>query len=160
MEKLIELFRKKIASTSLDFVRSLESQINWDARLVCIRGARGTGKTTLMLQHIKKTFGNNLAKVIYVSLDNLYFADNSLVDFADSFAKRGGTHIFLDEVHKYPDWSKALKNIYDDYPELHIAFTGSSLLEILNARSDTIICIVYHILAQKSNLFDFCSHIL
>ncbi|MBP3773274.1 MAG: AAA family ATPase [Treponema sp.] len=136
MEKLIELFRKKISSTSLDFVRSLESQINWDARLICIRGARGTGKTTLMLQHIKKTFGNNLSKVIYVSLDNLYFADNSLVDFADSFAKRGGSHIFFDEVHKYPDWSKALKNIYDDYPELHIAFTGSSLLEILNARSD------------------------
>ena len=136
MEKLIELFRKKIASTNMDFIRSLESQINWNSRLVCIRGARGTGKTTLLLQHIKKTFGNNLGKVIYVSLDNLYFADNSLLDFVDDFAKHGGTHIFLDEVHKYPDWSKALKNIYDDYPELHIAFTGSSLLEILNARSD------------------------
>ena len=120
----------------MDFVRSLESQINWNARLVCIRGARGTGKTTLMLQHIKKTFGNNLEKVIYASLDNLYFAENSLLDFVDDFAKRGGTHIFLDEVHKYPDWSQTIKNIYDDYPELHIAFTGSSLLEILNARAD------------------------
>ena len=136
MEKLIQLFRKKIASTNMDFVRSLESQINWNARLVCIRGARGTGKTTLMLQHIKKTFGNNLEKVIYASLDNLYFAENSLLDFVDDFAKRGGTHIFLDEVHKYPDWSQTIKNIYDDYPELHIAFTGSSLLEILNARAD------------------------
>lgn len=136
MEKLIELFRKKIASTNMDFIRSLESQINWNSRLVCIRGARGTGKTTLLLQHIKKTFGNNLGKVIYVSLDNLYFADNSLLDFVDDFAKHGGTHIFLDEVHKYPDWSQVIKNIYDDYPELHLAFTGSSLLEILNARSD------------------------
>jgi len=136
MEKLIEIFRKKIVSTDMSFVRSLESQINWDARLVCIRGSRGTGKTTLILQHIKKTFSESLDKVLYVSLDNLYFSDNSLLDFVDSFVKRGGTYLFLDEVHKYPDWSRVIKNIYDDYPELHVVFTGSSLLEILNARSD------------------------
>ena len=136
MEKLIERFRKKIAATDLSFVRSLESQINWNARLVCIRGSRGTGKTTLMLQHIKKAFADNLAKVIYVSLDNLYFSDNSLLDFVDTFVKQGGKYLFLDEVHKYPDWSRVIKNIYDDYQELHVAFTGSSLLEILNARSD------------------------
>ena len=135
MEKLTELFRKKIASTNMDFIRNLEAQINWKARLICIRGARGTGKTTLLLQHIKKTF-KNLEKVIYVSLDNLYFSDHSLLDFVDSFAKHGGRFLFLDEVHKYPDWSRTIKNIYDDYPELHVAFTGSSLLEILNARSD------------------------
>ena len=135
MEKLTELFRKKIASTNMDFIRNLEAQINWKARLICVRGARGTGKTTLMLQHIKKTF-KNLEKVIYVSLDNLYFSDHSLLDFVDSFAKHGGRFLFLDEVHKYPDWSRTIKNIYDDYPELHVAFTGSSLLEILNARSD------------------------
>ena len=135
MEKLTELFKKKIASTNMDFIRNLEAQINWKARLICIRGARGTGKTTLMLQHIKKTF-KNLEKVIYVSLDNLYFSDHSLLDFVDSFAKHGGRFLFLDEVHKYPDWSRTIKNIYDDYPELHVAFTGSSLLEILNARSD------------------------
>lgn len=119
----------------MDFIRNLEAQINWKARLICIRGAKGTGKTTLMLQHIKKTF-KNLEKVIYVSLDNLYFSDHSLLDFVDSFAKHGGRFLFLDEVHKYPDWSRTIKNIYDDYPELHVAFTGSSLLEILNARSD------------------------
>lgn len=136
MEKMIERFRKKIAATDLRFVRSLESKINWDARLVCIRGSRGTGKTTLMLQHIKKAFAGDLGKVVYVSLDNLYFADNSLIDFVDSFVKRGGEYLFLDEVHKYPDWSRVIKNIYDDYPELHVVFTGSSLLEILNARSD------------------------
>lgn len=136
MEKTIERFRKKIAATDLRFVRSLESKINWGARLVCIRGSRGTGKTTLMLQHIKKAFAGDLGKVVYVSLDNLYFADNSLIDFVDSFVKRGGEYLFLDEVHKYPDWSRVIKNIYDDYPELHVAFTGSSLIEILNARSD------------------------
>jgi predicted AAA+ superfamily ATPase len=136
MEKIIEIFRKKIDSTDMSFIRSLESEINWNARLVCIRGSRGTGKTTLMLQHIKKTFSEKLNNVLYVSLDNLYFSDNSLIDFVDTFAKKGGTHLFLDEVHKYPDWSRVIKNIYDDYPELHLAFTGSSLLEILNARSD------------------------
>ena len=136
MEKLIESFRKKINSTNMTFIRSLEGQINWEARLICIRGSRGTGKTTLLLQHIKKTFSEKLDNVLYVSLDNLYFSDNSLLDFVDFFVKRGGTHLFLDEVHKYPDWSRTIKNIYDDYPELHVVFTGSSLLEILNARSD------------------------
>ena len=135
MEKLIETFRKKIASTDLSFVRKLENEINCNARLICIRGSRGTGKTTLFLQHIKKSF-KNLENVIYVSMDNLYFADNSLIDFVDAFVKHGGKYLFLDEVHKYPDWSRTIKNIYDDYPELHVAFTGSSLLEILNARSD------------------------
>ena len=87
MEKLIELFRKKIASTQMTFVRSLESQINWNARLVCIRGSRGTGKTTLFLQHIKKAFSGSLDKVLYVSLDNLYFSDTPLLDFVDNFVK-------------------------------------------------------------------------
>lgn len=136
MEKLIHGFRKKIALTTLDFIRSAENDINWNARLVCIRGPRGVGKTTLILQHIKKTFSENLQNVLYVSLDNLYFVENSLIDFVETFVQRGGTHLFLDEVHKYPNWSQAIKNIYDDYPELFVVFTGSSLLEILNARAD------------------------
>ena len=136
MEKLIHGFRKKIALTTLDFIRSAENDINWNARLVCIRGPRGVGKTTLLLQHIKKTFSENLQNVLYVSLDNLYFVENSLIDFVETFVQRGGTHLFLDEVHKYPNWSQAIKNIYDDYPELFVVFTGSSLLEILNARAD------------------------
>ena len=96
----------------------------------------GVGKTTLMLQHIKKEFSENMQQVMYVSLDNLYFTDNSLIDFVRHFVQRGGTHLFLDEVHKYPNWSQTIKNIYDDYPELSLVFTGSSLLEILNARAD------------------------
>ncbi len=136
MDELIELFRKKIAATDMGFVRSFEAKVNWNARLVGIRGARGVGKTTLILQHIKKTFGGDLGKVLYVSLDNLYFSDNSLLDLAKEFSRRGGTHLFLDEVHKYPDWSKIIKNLYDDYPELSVVFTGSSLLEILDSRAD------------------------
>lgn len=136
MQSLEEIYRKKITLTDMSFIRSMEASINWKARLVCIRGARGSGKTTLMLQHIKKAFHKNLGKAMYASLDSLYFSEVSLVEFADNIVKRGVTHLFLDEVHKYPDWSREIKNIYDDYPELSIAFTGSSLLEILNARSD------------------------
>lgn len=84
----------------------------------------------------KKTFSNNLSKVLYVSLDNIYFSNNTLVELAEKFVSHGGTHLFLDEVHKYENWSKEIKNLYDDFPELHIAFTGSSLLEILNGRAD------------------------
>ena len=113
MEILIQNFRKKIARTSLDFIRSTEFEINWNARLICIRGPRGVGKTTLMLQHIKKEFSENMQQVMYVSLDNLYFTDNSLIDFVRHFVQRGGTHLFLDEVHKYPHWSQTIKNIYD-----------------------------------------------
>lgn len=136
MEKLIEVFRKKMTIPLPTFERELERKINWNARLISIRGSRGTGKTTLFLQHIKKTFSDNLNKVLYVSLDNIYFSNNTLVELAEKFVSRGGTHIFLDEVHKYENWSKEIKNLYDDFPELHIAFTGSSLLEILNGRAD------------------------
>ncbi len=136
MEKLIEVFRKKMTVPLPTFERELERKINWNARLISIRGSRGTGKTTLFLQHIKKTFSDNLNKVLYVSLDNIYFSNNTLVELAEKFVSRGGTHLFLDEVHKYENWSKEIKNLYDDFPELHIAFTGSSLLEILNGRAD------------------------
>jgi len=136
MEKLIEVFRKKMTAPLPTFERELERKINWNARLISIRGSRGTGKTTLFLQHIKKTFSDNLNKVLYVSLDNIYFSNNTLVELAEKFVSRGGTHLFLDEVHKYENWSKEIKNLYDDFPELHIAFTGSSLLEILNGRAD------------------------
>lgn len=136
MEKLTELFRKKMTGPLPAFERELERKINWNARLISVRGSRGTGKTTLFLQHIKKTFSNNLNKVLYVNLDNIYFSNNTLVELAEKFASRGGTHLFIDEVHKYENWSKEIKNLYDDFPELHIAFTGSSLLEILNGRAD------------------------
>jgi predicted AAA+ superfamily ATPase len=112
-------------------------KIDWNDRLIGIRGARGVGKTTLLLQRMKKIADNNAASAcLYVSLDNLWFAEHSLLDLADFFVKRGGKFLFLDEVHKNPIWSQAVKNLYDDFPDLKIVFTGSSLLEILNARAD------------------------
>jgi len=136
MENLIESSRKKIARTNLTFVRSYMDLFDWDTPLVGIRGARGVGKTTLLLQYIKRHLSAKINSVLYVSLDNIWFSDNRLTSLADRFAKMGGKYLFLDEVHKYPDWSVELKNIYDDFPELKVVFTGSSLLEILNARAD------------------------
>jgi predicted AAA+ superfamily ATPase len=144
MDSLLEKSFKKIESTSLQFVRSKIDRINWEARLIGIKGSRGVGKTTLILQYIKKNLPLDHT-VLYVSLDNIWFAHNRLLGLVDDFVKRGGKHLFLDEVHKYPDWSIELKNIYDDFPELKIVFTGSSMLEILNARADlSRRAIIYH----------------
>ena len=135
MEKLFEIFIKKIAQTDTTFVRSLMNEIEWKARLIGLKGARGVGKTTLLLQHIK-LFHPLDGSVLYASVDNIWFSEHKLYDMASEFTKRGGKYLFLDEVHKYPNWSQELKNIYDDLPELKVVFTGSSLLEILNAKSD------------------------
>lgn len=135
MNNFQEKFHRKIQETSLAFIRSEMYNIAWEARLIGIKGARGVGKTTLMLQYIKKNLPLN-EETLYVSLDNIWFAENKLSDLTDSFVKKGGKYLFLDEVHKYPNWAQELKNIYDDYPGLKITFTGSSLLEILNARAD------------------------
>ena len=135
MDTLIEKSYQKVRDTDTRFIRSIMDEIDWSDRLIGIRGARGVGKTTLLLQRIKKFLGNS-SDILYVSLDNLWFTEYSLLDLVDFFVKRGGKFLFLDEVHKYPLWSQAIKNIYDDYPTLNVVFTGSSLLEILNARAD------------------------
>lgn len=135
METLFEKFYKKIDFINLDFKRSLMNEIQWESRLIGIKGARGVGKTTLLLQFIKEHLPIN-ELTLYVSLDNIWFAENKLSKLVNDFVKKGGKYLFLDEVHKYPNWSQELKNIYDDYPELKVVFTGSSLLEVLNARAD------------------------
>lgn len=137
METLFEKFHKKLAATSTDFTRSVMDEIAWnEARLIGIKGARGVGKTTLLFQYIKLHLSHKIEEVLYISLDNLYFNNNNLLAIIDQFVKRGGNYLFIDEVHRYPNWSQELKNAYDDYPELRIVFTGSSMLEILNARAD------------------------
>ena len=137
METLFEKFHKKLAATSTDFTRSVMHEIAWhEARLIGIKGARGVGKTTLLFQYIKLHLTHKIDEVLYISLDNLYFNNNNLLALIDRFVKRGGNYLFIDEVHRYPNWSQELKNAYDDYPELRIVFTGSSMLEILNARAD------------------------
>ena len=134
MEKLIEKSLSKTNKASLKFKRYLYDEIDWGNRMIGVKGARGTGKTTLMLQRLKNQFHNNNA--VYISLDDIFFSANSLVEFADNFVKNGGETLFIDEVHKYPGWSKELKNIYDDHPELSIVFTSSSALEIYKGEGD------------------------
>lgn len=136
MERLFEYYHRRLEYVDMELIRNLETTISWDARLIGIKGARGCGKTTLLLQHIKKDFAAKLDNALYVSLDNIWFANNQLIDLVDYFIKQGGTHIFLDEVHKYPNWATEIKNLYDEFPSLHIIFTGSSLLQIIDSRAD------------------------
>lgn len=135
MDALEERSVKKLKDCDLSHIRSLMYKIDWDLRLIGIKGARGVGKTTLLIQRLK-LMDLSPQEGMYVSCDNLWFSENTLVGLADEFSKKGGRFLFLDEVHKYPNWSQEIKNIYDDYPELQVVFTGSSLLEILNARAD------------------------
>jgi hypothetical protein len=109
--------------------------VDWKNRLVGIKGARGVGKTTLILQYIKQNLPAD-QRTLYVSLDDLYFTGNRLVDLADDFVRQGGEYLFLDEVHRYPGWSQEIKNIYDDHAHLRVVFTGSSILEINRSEAD------------------------
>lgn len=136
MDQLFDLYRKLLRNTSLDFQRSLIHRIQWNTRLIGITGARGVGKTTLVLQYLKQEFPASGNTSLFASLDHIWFSTHSVVDLADQFSKVGGKVLVLDEVHKYPNWSGELKNIYDFYPELKVIFTGSSLLEILNSGAD------------------------
>ncbi|EOZ93744.1 ATPase [Indibacter alkaliphilus LW1] len=135
MELLFELYFKLLKNVNISFQRSLMEKIQWQHRLIGITGARGVGKTTILLQYLSKSkLSRN--ESLYVSLDHIWFSKNSLLDLADQFSKSGGKVLVIDEVHKYANWSQEIKNIYDFYPELRVIFTGSSLLEILNSAAD------------------------
>ena len=134
MDKLFEQFQKFLKETNSDFFRYIYKEINWKNRMIGLTGARGVGKTTLVLQHIKKNLNHN--QTLYVTAEDFYFADNKLIDLADDFVKRGGKFLFIDEIHKYKDWAKELKLIYDYQPELYVVFTGSSVLDIRKGASD------------------------
>ncbi len=120
-----------VNAVSLTYVRYLHDAIDWTSRMICVKGARGVGKTTLMLQRIKQSFPGN-EQAVYVSLDNLWFTEHRLIELVEYHLLHGGTHLFVDEVHRYPynNWIQELKNIYDSYPGLRVVFTGSSLLQI------------------------------
>lgn len=135
IQPLLNTFHRKLAATDLKFKRYLHGQIDWDVRLLGIKGARGVGKTTMLLQHIKETAGN-LDEVFYVSLDNMWFQTHSILELVEFLYTRGVTRIYFDEVHKYPNWTVLLKNLYDNYPDLHIVYTGSAMLAIDHSKSD------------------------
>jgi len=112
------------------FSRFIAPRINWDIRLLGIKGARGCGKTTLLRQHVAATFGGVTREALYVSLDDLWFSTHSLIDLVEWHRNQGGTHLFLDEIHYLKPWQQYLKNIYDFFPDVKVAYTGSSMLQI------------------------------
>ncbi|MBN2729794.1 MAG: ATP-binding protein [Bacteroidales bacterium] len=134
MRILYQKFETLLQSTTTDFKRYLYDKVSWDSRMIGIIGARGVGKTTMILQHIKENLKSKSA--LYVSADDMYFGDNRLLDLADNFYKNAGEYLFIDEIHKCPDWSRELKNIYDSFPTLKVVFTGSSVLDILKGSAD------------------------
>ncbi|MBW6497391.1 MAG: AAA family ATPase [Bacteroidales bacterium] len=134
MERLIEKSNLKIAQVNTGFRRFVFDDILITKnRLIALAGARGTGKTTLLLQLGKE---RNYQEVLYVALDDLFFTNNNLYETAAMFQKLGGKLLLLDEVHKYPDWSREIKLIYDDFPDLKIIFTSSSVLDLYRGESD------------------------
>jgi len=136
MEQLYEIFDIKLRSTSLKFSRFLYHTVNWDNRLISILGARGSGKTTLVLQYIKHKFRTPSKEVLYADVNHIYFSRNTLLELADRFYKAGGKYLFLDEIHKYRGWSNEIKQIHDTYKGLFVVFTGSSILEIKKGEAD------------------------
>lgn len=136
MDKLFERHDEYLSGTPMDFVRNYADQIDWSLRLIAIKGPKGVGKSTLMLQHIKRHFSPDDRHVLYCSADSSYFASHSLVDTADLFYKAGGRHLFIDEIHKYENWSREVKELYDLHHDLHMVISGSSLLQINDGQSD------------------------
>lgn len=134
MERIYEISARLIESLDAPLHRYLYDAIVWSDRLIMIKGARGVGKTTMMKQRCKE----NGEKGVYASLDQLFFNDHTIVELADYHYKHGGTHLYLDEVHRYPrpNWEQELKNIYDSYPDLRVVFTGSSLLQLNSKIAD------------------------
>lgn len=127
---ILDSSNRKVRECRISTSRFLLNKIYWRDRLIQISGSRGTGKTTLLLQHIKSAFKENTDEALYVSLDNLWFETHSLTELADIHYKNGGTHLFIDEVHYLKNWQLIIKNLYDDYPKLNIVYTGSSILKI------------------------------
>ncbi len=136
METLFKRHDQYLMLTPMSIVRDVISDINWDSHLIAIVGARGVGKSTLIRQYIKKNYPAYDRSVLYCSLDAVYFTTHRISDLVQEFVMNGGKRLVLDEVHKYKDWSKEVKEIYDLYPELKVVISGSSLLEILNADAD------------------------
>lgn len=136
MEQLVVYFHRLLSRYSqYAQMRYLYDEINWENRLILIRGPKGSGKTTMIMQHIQRVFPDK-STVLYCSVDHLWFASNTLLDLAEYAYTHGITHLFFDEIHKYQNWAQELKNIYDSYPDLHIVVTGSNALDIIRQKYD------------------------
>lgn len=145
MQKIYLTYSRLLSSVDNSYHRYLYDKINWDNRLIAIKGPKGVGKTTLVLQHIKDTF-KDVTKALYVSMDNIWFKSHTVSELVEYHYSHGGTHIFIDEIHKYNDWAQEIKNVYDSYPDFHIVVTGSSLLQLEDAME--------HDLSRRCRMYD------
>lgn len=136
MEKLFERHDSYLVEVPMGYVREVAGRIDWGSRLIAIKGPKGVGKSTIMLQYIKNHFRADDRHVLYCSADTSYFTTHSLVDTADKFVKLGGTHLFIDEIHKYKGWSGEIKEIYDAHKGLKIVISGSSLIKLNDGDAD------------------------
>lgn len=131
---LVEFMEIQLKLTTSTFRRYMYGQVSWESRMFGLVGPRGVGKSTMILQYIKEH--KDLRRILYVSADQFYFSSHTLIDVVDEFAKEGGEQIFIDEIHKYENWSRELKQIYDAHPDVKVGFTGSSVLDIYKGFSD------------------------
>lgn len=134
MRTLIDRYRMLLAETSTDYVRDIHDSIDWNDPLIAIMGARGVGKTTLVLQHIK--LHEDINKTLFVYADDVWFSAHSLFGLAESFYKEGGKALYIDEIHKYNNWSQEIKNISDSFPRMKVCYTGSSVLDLQKGSHD------------------------
>lgn len=153
MEAILELSESRILAVSMEYKRYLLNEIPLKQRLVFISGARGTGKTTLLLQYLKEK-GRSSDNSAYISLDDIIFSRIAPEDFIDWFYKHGGEMIVIDEAHRYPGWSKIIKSAYDRYPKLRIIVTGSSAL-MLGMGGTDLSRRVLHLVLNELSLREF-----
>ena len=134
MENLFATYKNLISNTDTTYVREKHNDIDWNSRLVAILGSRGTGKTTMILQHIR--LYEDINTTLYVTADDFYFTTHRLEELANEFRLYGGKHLYIDEIHKYKGWSTEIKNIYDKMPDLKVVYSGSSILELEKGGAD------------------------
>ena len=136
MDTLFERQDAMLNATSMEIVRDYINHVNWDAPMLCIRGPRGVGKSTLLRQYIIKNLGIGNEEALYCSLDWGYFTQHTMLETAEKFYKRGGKVLVMDEVHKYEGWSREVKEVAEVYPSLKLILSGSSLLRLLDGNAD------------------------
>jgi len=145
MEQLFNTHRLLLSNLKTTFRRDFIDSIFWNERLIGIKGARGVGKTTIVLQYIKENFAIDSEKCLYVNMDNINFTYKNILELAEKCYQNGVENLFIDEIHKQKDWIKQLKNIYDNFQTLNVRFTGSSILELDHSQADlSRRCVMYN----------------
>ena len=136
MDSLFDKQDAMLQATDMGLVRDFINRVNWDAPMLCVRGARGVGKSTMIRQYIKQHYGVGNEQALYCSLDWVYFTQHSIIELAGAFYRRGGKLLVFDEVHKYANWSREVKEISETYPSMKIVLSGSSMLKLLDGDAD------------------------